>query len=121
MKTFELKLTRIGNSKGVRLPVELIHRYGFSESLAAEVREEGLFLRPKKRTKLSWEETARAIAASDEDWSEWDSTVADGIESWSWDQEPPASVQAWARASSKRERQVKGPVRPVKTKAHGES
>jgi antitoxin component of MazEF toxin-antitoxin module len=53
MKTLELKLTRIGNSKGVRLPVEVIQRYGFSECLAAEVREEGLLLKPKKQTKLS--------------------------------------------------------------------
>ena len=48
MKTVELKFTRIGNSKGIRLPVELIQRYGFSESLAAAIREEGLLLKPKK-------------------------------------------------------------------------
>jgi hypothetical protein len=30
--------------------------------------------------KLSWEETAKAMAAAGEDWSEWDSVVGDGID-----------------------------------------
>src|SRR6266581_42126 len=98
MKTFDLKLTRIGNSKGVRLPVALIKRYGFSGWLAGELREEGLLLRPKRQTKLSWEETAREMAASDENWAEWDSTVADGLESCPWPEPPPPEAQAWARA-----------------------
>ena len=67
MKTLDLKLTRIGNSRGIRLPVALIKRYGFSGTLAAEVRVEGLLLKPKRPTKLSWEETAQAMAASEED------------------------------------------------------
>src|SRR5205814_7994588 len=93
MKTLELKLTRIGNSKGVRLPVDVLRRYGFSERLAAEVREDGLLLKPKKRTKLSWAETAAAMAASDEDWSEWDATVADGLESCPWDEPSSRTAQ----------------------------
>jgi len=38
-------------------------------------------LRPGRagRPKLSWEETAKAMAATKEDWSEWDSTAADGL------------------------------------------
>ena len=36
MKTLDLKLTRIGNSRGIRLPVALIKRYGFSGSLAVK-------------------------------------------------------------------------------------
>lgn len=107
MKTLDLKLTRIGNSRGVRLPVELIKRYGFSDCLAAEVREEGLLLRPKKQIKLSWEETAREMAASDEDWRAWDSTVADGLETCPWPEPPPSAVKAWARASTKRKRRAR--------------
>jgi hypothetical protein len=30
--------------------------------------------------KLSWEQTAREMAVENEDWSEWDGTAADGIE-----------------------------------------
>jgi hypothetical protein len=43
--------------------------------------------RPDKSTssRLSWDETARAMAASDEDWSEWDVTLADGLERVPWE------------------------------------
>jgi hypothetical protein len=34
---------------------------------------------PASQPKLSWEETARAMAAAAEDWSEWDVAAADGI------------------------------------------
>jgi antitoxin MazE len=94
MKTLELRLTRIGNSKGIRLPVDLIKRYGFSDSLAAEVRDEGLLLKPKKQSKLSWADTARQMAASDEDWGEWDGSAADGLETCPWDEPPTTSSQA---------------------------
>ena len=82
MKTLDLKLTRIGNSRGVRLPVAVIKRYGFSGSLAAEAREDGLLLKPKKQAKLSWEETFREMAASDEDWSDWQAMPDGAIEPW---------------------------------------
>ncbi len=42
MKMLALKLTRIGNSKGVRLPTTLIKRYGFSGFLAVAARKDGL-------------------------------------------------------------------------------
>ena len=84
MKTLDLKLTRIGNSRGVRLPVALIERYGFSGSVAAEARPEGLLLKARRQTKLSWEETAKEMAASDEDWTEWEASDADGLETCPW-------------------------------------
>lgn len=37
-------------------------------------------LRPKKETKLSWEETAKQMAAEHEDWSVLEATVGDGLE-----------------------------------------
>lgn len=107
MKTLDLKVTRIGNSRGVRLPVALIKRYGFSDALAAEVRPEGLLLKAKKQTKFSWEQTAKEMAASDEDWSEWEVSGADGLETCPWEEPPPAEVRAWAIASAERERRAK--------------
>ena len=121
MKTLDLKLTRIGNSKGVRLPAEVIRRFGFSESLAAEVREEGLLLKPKKRIKLSWEETAREMAASDENWTEWDAAVADGIETCPWEEQLPVHVQAWVRASAGFSRAGKGAKRKTNTKVRAQA
>ena len=87
MKTTELKVTRIGNSRGVRLPVGTLRRYRIGESVIMEERSDGILLRPAGpvQEKLSWEETAQAIANSQEDWGEWDATVADGLDSLPWD------------------------------------
>jgi len=84
--TRELKVTRIGNSRGVRLPAQTIRRYGIGASVVLEERSDGILLRPPgpAATKLSWEETARAMAASGEDWSAWNSTLADGLAEIPW-------------------------------------
>jgi len=37
--------------------------------------------------KLSWEETAKAMAATSEDWSGWDVAVADGLAEIPWEEE----------------------------------
>ena len=78
MKSSEAKLTRIGNSRGIRLPAELIRKHQLDRGVLLEEREGEIVLRPKKTPKkLSWEETARQMAASDEDWSDWQAP-ADG-------------------------------------------
>jgi len=86
MKTTTLKVARIGNSRGVRLPVGSLRRYRISESVIMEERSEGILLRPPGpvQEKLSWEETAKAMARSQEDWGEWDATVSDGLDSLPW-------------------------------------
>lgn len=81
----ELRITRIGNSRGVRLPAETLRRYGISDSVLMEERADGIFLRPTGAIeKLSWEETAREMAAAAEDWSEWDAVSADGLDDIPW-------------------------------------
>lgn len=87
MKPVELKVARIGNSRGVRLPAATLERYQIGESVVMEERIDGILLRPAValNPKLSWEETARDMAASREDWSEWDVTLADGLEAAPWD------------------------------------
>jgi mRNA interferase MazF len=86
MKTKELKVARIGNSRGVRLPASSLKRYSVGSALIMEERTEGILLRPLAggAAKLSWEETAREMAASDEDWSEWDVLAGDGLDSVPW-------------------------------------
>ena len=75
----EVKLIEIGSSKGILLPEVLLRQYGWSDSIILEEAEDGVFLRRKEPSKLSWKDTYRAMAAADEDWSEWDATVADGL------------------------------------------
>jgi len=76
----ELKVVRIGNSRGVRLPKAVLERYEIRDALVLEAREEGLLLRGKKDKRLSWEETYREMAREKEDWSDLDATMADGID-----------------------------------------
>ena len=78
--TRDVKLISIGNSKGIRLPKVLLEKYGWSDALVLEETEEGVFLYSKEKNKLSWQETYSAMAAEDEDWSDLDATLADGLD-----------------------------------------
>jgi antitoxin component of MazEF toxin-antitoxin module len=86
MATMTLKVARIGNSRGVRLPAASLRRYRIGETVVMEERSDGILLRPTGPMveTLSWEETARAMAASREDWSAWDTAAADGLDDLPW-------------------------------------
>jgi antitoxin component of MazEF toxin-antitoxin module len=73
MKPVQLKVDRIGNARGVRLPAATLDRYGIRETVLMEERSDGILLRASRRasSKLSWEETAREMAAAAEDWTPW--------------------------------------------------
>lgn len=75
-----VKLTTIGNSKGIRIPKVLLQKHGWSGWLVLEERTDGVFLYGKEKTKLSWKETCRAMAAEREDWSDLDTALADGLD-----------------------------------------
>ena len=87
MKTRELKVARIGNSRGVRLPASSLKRYSVGSVLIMEERAEGILLRSGGPgvDKLSWEDTAREMAVTGEDWSEWDAVDMDGLDSAPWE------------------------------------
>jgi antitoxin component of MazEF toxin-antitoxin module len=86
MAIMKLKVARIGNSRGVRLPAASLRRYRIGNTLLMEERTEGILLRPTGSSveKLSWEDTAREMAASREDWSAWDKAAADGLDNLPW-------------------------------------
>ena len=86
MATTTLKVARIGNSRGVRLPAASLRRYHIGDTVVMEERSDGILLRPAGRAveKLSWEDTARAMATSPEDWSAWDSATTDGLDHLPW-------------------------------------
>jgi len=87
MRIRELKVARIGNSRGVRLPASSLKRYSVGSVMIMEERAEGMLLRPAGPTveKLTWEATAREMAVKAEDWSEWDGTDMDGLDSAPWE------------------------------------
>lgn len=94
MKTVELKVARIGNSRGVRLPSGTLKRYRIGDVVVMEERGDGILLRPRGRVdpKLSWEETAREMASSSEDWTAWDRVAADGLDEIPWASRRPSRV-----------------------------
>jgi antitoxin component of MazEF toxin-antitoxin module len=87
MSSKELKITRIGNSRGVRLPADVLRRYAFTDSAIMTEGVDGILLRPKQASnvKMSWTKTAESMAASSENWSGWDQSVSDGLEDIPWD------------------------------------
>ena len=62
MKTATLKIVRIGNSRGVRLPAPLLAHYRIKNEVSVEQRPEGILLKSVKDDRFSWEETAKAMA-----------------------------------------------------------
>ena len=87
MKGIELKVARIGNSRGVRIPATTLERYRIGDSVVMEERAEGILLRPRRsaRPKLSWGDTALAMSAEREDWSDWDTALTDGLDEIPWE------------------------------------
>lgn len=104
MDPIELKVAKIGNSRGVRLPAKTLERYSIGESVIMEETADGILLRPRREQhpKLSWGDTARAMAASGEDWSDWDTTAGDGLADLTWSRPPLRRV-----AESKAEYQAR--------------
>ena len=94
MKPVELKIARIGNSRGVRLPAQTLHRYQIGDTVVMEERSDGILLRPPgpASPKLSWEETACEMAAQREDWSDWEATLTDGLDKIPWEPTKPRRV-----------------------------
>ncbi|MDF1591996.1 MAG: AbrB/MazE/SpoVT family DNA-binding domain-containing protein, partial [Desulfobacterales bacterium] len=80
IRSRDVKLVPIGNSKGVRIPKALLQKYGLKDSLLIEETDKGLLLRSKEESKLSWEETYKTMADEKEKWDDFDTTLPDGLE-----------------------------------------
>ena len=80
IRTKDIKLIPIGNSKGIRLPKKVLQKYGFSESVVLEEKEEGVLLHRKEDKKLTWEETFKSMSEKKENWNDFDVTLMDGLE-----------------------------------------
>jgi antitoxin MazE len=63
----ELSIVRIGNSRGLRLPKELLERLGFKDKVEAVVGEHSLTLFPARKPRDGWVEAALAAHAAEDD------------------------------------------------------
>ncbi len=82
--TRDIKLISVGNSRGVRLPRELLRKYGISDVLVLEERTEGILLRGATQAKMSLDQTFSEMAVAQEEWKVWDDTAADGLDALKW-------------------------------------
>lgn len=116
MATTKLKVARIGNSRGVRLPAASLRRYRIGDTVLMEERSEGILLRPVGSgvEKLSWEDTAREMATSGEEWGAWDVASFDGLETVPWDDGADRVADAPSRRRSKSKKPTREP--PTRTR-----
>lgn len=84
MKT---RITRIGNSRGIRIPKAILDLYGLSEGDQLELSEtrDGILLRPSAgaASKISWAQAYDEMAseaAERAEWQEWDAVSGDGLD-----------------------------------------
>ena len=80
IRSRDVKLVPIGNSKGVRIPKALLQKYGLKNPLLIEETDKGLLLRNKEESKLSWEDTYKSMANEKENWDDFNTTLLDGLE-----------------------------------------
>jgi len=59
----EIKLLKIGNSFGIRIPKPLIQQYELSNSIKINPTENGILIKSKKKARAGWkEQITNAIA-----------------------------------------------------------
>ena len=80
----QVKLVAVGNSRGLRLPRELLRRYSIADTLMVEERADGILLRGMRQDKVSLEQTFAEMATAQEDWRDMDTAEADGLGSVPW-------------------------------------
>jgi antitoxin MazE len=99
----ELRLAQIGNSRGVRLPKALIRKHGLENGLVLEDRGHELVITPRGGPKkLSWEATYQEMAVAGEACSDWDCSVADGLDTIPWDRPIGTTANLHKRAKTVR-------------------
>lgn len=57
--TMKVKLIRIGNSRGIRLPKAFIEEVGLDEDVELDVRDDCIVISRLKNPREGWEEAAR--------------------------------------------------------------
>jgi antitoxin MazE len=82
--TRDVKLVAIGNSRGVRLPQQLLRKYGISDALVLEELPEGILLRGTSGAKKSLDQTFAEMAVTQEDWQDFESIASDGLSDLKW-------------------------------------
>lgn len=62
----ELQIVQIGNSKGIRIPQNLLKQYNLKEKVEVDLEKDGFFIKPKK-VRDGWAESFREMAENGND------------------------------------------------------
>lgn len=60
-------IVTIGNSQGIRIPKILLDQSGLGVEVELEVCDEGILIRPAKKTRKNWAESFRQMAENNDD------------------------------------------------------
>lgn len=66
-KNMQISLIQIGNSRGVRLPQNIIEQCGFRDTVEAELIDHCLVLKPSSKARSNWEKIFRAETDAEDD------------------------------------------------------
>ena len=77
------KIIKIGNSRGIRIPKEVIEEVGLGEEVVLEATRNSVVIRPSRKARFGWGEKFRRMASLGDD------KLLDGnvISTSSWDKE----------------------------------
>lgn len=82
------RLIQIGNSKGVRIPKNVIDKYNLVDELEIVESEEGIIIKPVSKVRNGWDEMfkkANASGEKDDDFSDFMSVTNEFDSSeWNW-------------------------------------
>ena len=87
MNSIKVKIIRIGNSKGIRLPKSLIEQYDMKDEVILETKKDSIVIHPVENPRADWEKSFEKMRLRGDDVlldegieleSEWDK------EGWQW-------------------------------------
>lgn len=83
--TVETKIVRIGNSRGVRIPTELLRQSGIEGDVTLRLEEGRIVIAPSRQPRSGWEEELRIMAEKGEEKKELDESANRfDEEEWEW-------------------------------------
>lgn len=112
-----VKIVKMGNSRGIRLPKPILEASGLSDEVELKVEGETIVLTPPhKNPREGWAEAFAALPPDDEDWSDWqnmrngfDDTEWTWPEDHVWPEDPNTAVSTFISSTSNPSEAPKSP------------
>ena len=62
-----VRIVQIGNSRGLRLPKQVLAHAGLGDEVELDVRDDHIVVRPARSARMDWDERFRAMAERGDD------------------------------------------------------